>query len=808
MPRVVATTMAKMLALVVGAAKAQDDFCQESFANAAMLCDSEALVQALLQPDMRSSDCEVAGEFDGLAAPVKPLHLAVASLLRVIPVDAVPPTSVNSPGYFLGTSAELADDLPVVGERPIPRGSVLLQPMSLMGHLCNNEAYCSTLQPDGSVCSNEEGCGGCWNGTEGAFCDSCRDVAAGACSTCQFATADQCITALEQHRNPATTTTWTPTLATQTTTSQAENPNGSTVAEGNTTMPAFITLSPLVLPPPEICAEESPQLAPFRAVFLLPRCHAAIRTLLSGGGAGVRADAGARMGDGRTSMHLLTQAGYGGRGEAEAVVAAVELGSRGDRPIPDSAERTPLHYAALRGYADLVRSLIEQGANLDARDAAGDAAIHLAAEFGRPAVIEVLLAFGASTDAVDASGAVAVHRAADSSKEGDQAAAVQVLLERGAVVEVSQSSTGRTPLHLATLSGSPLMVAALLDAGAKVDTKDVQEETALHMACRTRFAMPIQVCTVRALLDRSPLMRRDWYGRTPLHIAAENGFEEVVQLLLDSGAYTEVEDELGRMPLHYAVRAGEFTIAQRLLDNGAAVDAQDIYRMTPLSYAAKFDRLLPVAQTLLELGADPNHQDVYHFTPIMHACYEGQLETTRLLYRSHSVDLYVRDLSGFTPLVHAAVNNHVSTYEFLITVILEKPLLPTPDPSKFLNNSISNEVLPGIPGYVLLILAIVFGLIVVALMGVCHFRRQANIKARYDCSADSKAAAKVMEAQGQVTKMGVSTVSGLSMIRPEVQELEEKRMAQFAKEMIDNAQKNGELDKLAAEFDKGQVMIR
>lgn len=99
---------------------------------------------------------------------------------------------------------------------------------------------------------------------------------------------------------------------------------------------------------------------------------------------------------------------------------------------------------------------------------------------------------------------------------------------------------------------------------------------------------------VQALLDAGDDPNKG-YARLPLHIASEHGHLETVQRLLNSGARVRLEEEGGKTALMRAAASGHLQIVQTLIDKGANVDA--ICR----------------GETALMIAARSGHRQVYEF---------------------------------------------------------------------------------------------------------------------------------------------------------------------------------------------------
>ena len=140
-------------------------------------------------------------------------------------------------------------------------------------------------------------------------------------------------------------------------------------------------------------------------------------------------------------------------------------------------EDTPLHFAANAAVAAV---LIERGADVEALDWSGRTPLHWAAQFGRADVADRLIQAGARVDRPAKDGATPLHWAA---REGHHEI-VRLLLARGAKPDVKDQD-GMTPLHFGAWRGRLAAVEELLRAGANPGIRARSGKTPLHEARET-----------------------------------------------------------------------------------------------------------------------------------------------------------------------------------------------------------------------------------------------------------------------------------------------------------------------------------
>lgn len=89
-------------------------------------------------------------------------------------------------------------------------------------------------------------------------------------------------------------------------------------------------------------------------------------------------------------------------------------------------------------------------------------------------------------------------------------------------------------------------------------------------------------------------------GSTPLHLAAERGYDVVSRLLIEKGAQLNPRDKKKYTPLHLAAENGHKAVVTLLLDRGAQINPQDANGHTPLDLACLSERGRTVAEQLRE----------------------------------------------------------------------------------------------------------------------------------------------------------------------------------------------------------------
>jgi ankyrin repeat protein len=124
----------------------------------------------------------------------------------------------------------------------------------------------------------------------------------------------------------------------------------------------------------------------------------------------------------------------------------------------------------------------------------------------------------------------------------------------------------------------------------------------------------------RALENNSSLvsMHSSENGASALYLAAANGHEAIVSVLLRHEAKVDEKSQFGAA-LH-AAATGEYPkVVEMLLTAKASVDARDDWGQTPLHLASVSNRDGAVVGLLLGAGASPNARDRRGLTPLHRA---------------------------------------------------------------------------------------------------------------------------------------------------------------------------------------------
>ena len=155
-----------------------------------------------------------------------------------------------------------------------------------------------------------------------------------------------------------------------------------------------------------------------------------------------------------------------------------------------------------------------------------------------------------------------------------------------------------TPLHFAVLLDNFEITEELLKHNADVEVINDIKETPLIIATKMK-----NLKIVRKLLKYKANPNVFDTQMSPLHIAIENGCNEIAKELVKNGADLNAVDDASRTPLYISVQEGNIEIARLLLDEGCNVNAH-IYD-TALHIAVDDGNYLMVSE-LLERGANAN----------------------------------------------------------------------------------------------------------------------------------------------------------------------------------------------------------
>ncbi len=314
----------------------------------------------------------------------------------------------------------------------------------------------------------------------------------------------------------------------------------------------------------------------------------------------------------------------------------------------DRRGNTLLHEAVKRGDARDVHFLIEQGVDLDARNASGYTPLVLAIVTGHLHLLPVLISAGANPLLRDRQGDSALHhvaRVTHATIEERQEAAT-ILLDAGCPIDISGACL-HSPLHAAAMHNQWELIGFLLDYGADINGGNKFDLRPLQYAlnhCATEAAV--------VLLERgATVVERDYFpyppfilsylnrlfvldlvltkkvqvklslmphaphfpSLTPLGAAICEGDEGAFLHELAQGADVEAEAFSGRVPLELALECRRWSFAHLLLARGASITPSVMLKAAMSGSTTMLD-------ALIMCGADVNTklqcEREQHWTPL------------------------------------------------------------------------------------------------------------------------------------------------------------------------------------------------
>ena len=144
-----------------------------------------------------------------------------------------------------------------------------------------------------------------------------------------------------------------------------------------------------------------------------------------------------------------------------------------------------------------------------------------------------------------------------------------------------QDKFKRTPLFNAVYADRIILVKYLLSKKAKMSIVDVNGDSPLHAAAAEGLNPIIELLIKKGAVT----YKKNKKGETPLYKAVSMGELETVSLLIEKGASVNTKDKKGNTALHRAAYKGHEEMVQFLLKSGAKKSVVNKKNQTPADLA-------------------------------------------------------------------------------------------------------------------------------------------------------------------------------------------------------------------------------
>ena len=246
------------------------------------------------------------------------------------------------------------------------------------------------------------------------------------------------------------------------------------------------------------------------------------------------------------------------KGELEATKLLLDNGANIE--ALDVDQESPLYIAINEEHEEISKLFFNKApelANKIVHPGSGSYPIHLVSEHGNEEMLKILLEKGANCSVKDKFGMEPIHHAA---KKG-HLNIVKLLIQRNRNLTKSINKARQTALHLSVKFKDIEIVKELLKSGAQINVQDMHKITPLIHACQLGF------CKIAKLLieNNASLNMQDVNGNTALHWAVIKNKTDIVQMLLDDKrCILNMKDRKGMTPIALALQGNHLDIAKMI----------------------------------------------------------------------------------------------------------------------------------------------------------------------------------------------------------------------------------------------------
>ncbi|MFN7291752.1 MAG: ankyrin repeat domain-containing protein [Pirellula sp.] len=316
-------------------------------------------------------------------------------------------------------------------------------------------------------------------------------------------------------------------------------------------------------------------------------------------------------------------------GELEVVQELVQLGV--ELNFQGELVYTPLHIAASFGRLEMVKILIVGKAHIDSLDERSMTPLFNAIMSNRLGIARHLISHGANLDHMDCQGRKPIEFARPGSRMDS--------LIKSAIEITSQNSPEQVRLQFQDENPayeSQHSISKSLERLSWFDKKQViPNSKQTRSENLTDFLQHMQrQGSPFAGEELRDLNVRNCARESLLHHAVAMREEEVVGELIELGVEANCFDDAGNTPLHLAAERGDKDVMEILLSGNADLESQDHNNMTPIFRAVSKATSRGV-NALIELGANTHHVDIQGKRPIDYAIPGSRIE---LLLRDASIN--------------------------------------------------------------------------------------------------------------------------------------------------------------------------